>query len=142
VQDIPAARLDVLAQALGRLGVDQVAAAALCQELVAAVERGRTLSLPEPYPYVYLDGRVVPVRAHGELVAMAVLLAIRVDGGETRELLGYDVGPSEDRAFWLGFLRRLMTHGVGDVRLQLAAELDAPEEVLGILRPGDSRPSS
>src|SRR5207248_1565297 len=83
----PAVRLHALAQALGRLGVGEGAAAALCQELVAAVERGRTRALPEPYPYVYLDGRVVPMRAHGELVAMAVVLAIRVDGGEERKLL-------------------------------------------------------
>jgi putative transposase len=34
-----------------------------------------------------------------------------------REVLGLDVGPSEDGAFWLGFLRSLVARGLAGVRL-------------------------
>jgi transposase-like protein len=34
-----------------------------------------------------------------------------------REVLGVDVGPSEDGAFWLGFLRGLVVRGLAGVQL-------------------------
>jgi putative transposase len=40
---------------------------------------------------------------------------VTADG--VREVLGVDVGPSEDGAFWLGFLRSLVARGLGGVRL-------------------------
>ena len=33
-----------------------------------------------------------------------------------REVLGLDVGPSEDGAFWVGFLRGLLTRGLNGVQ--------------------------
>lgn len=48
---------------------------------------------------------------------MAVVIAI---GGRTtgeREVLGLDVGPCEDGAFWTGFLRALVARGLSGVQL-------------------------
>ena len=39
---------------------------------------------------------------------MAVVIAIGVRETGEREVLGLDVGPSEDGAFWLQFLRSLV----------------------------------
>ena len=48
----------------------------------------------------------------------AVVIAVGVKGetGE-REILGLDVGPSEDGAFWTSFLRSLVARGLCGVRL-------------------------
>jgi putative transposase len=48
----------------------------------------------------------------------AVVIAVGVNGetGE-REVLGFDVGPSEDGAFWTSFLRSLVVRGLCGVRL-------------------------
>jgi len=52
------------------------------------------------------------------VVSMAVVIAVGVNGesGE-REVLGLEVGPSEDGAFWTSFLRSLVARGLSGVRL-------------------------
>ncbi len=81
------------------------------------MERFRARSLDGPYPYVWLDATFVKVRDGGRVVSMAVVIAIGVNGDGQREVLGLDVGPSEDGAFWLGFLRGLVARGLGGVQL-------------------------
>jgi putative transposase len=41
---------------------------------------------------------------------------VKAQTGE-REVLGFDVGPSEDGAFWTSFLRSLVARGLCGVRL-------------------------
>ena len=48
---------------------------------------------------------------------MAVVIAIGVNSDGQREVLGLDLGPSEDGAFWLAFLRSLVARGLRGVRL-------------------------
>jgi transposase-like protein len=60
----------------------------------------------------------VKARQDGQVASIAVVIAVGVNGksGE-REVLGLDVGPSEDGAFWISFLRSLATRGLRGVRL-------------------------
>ena len=51
------------------------------------------------------------------MVNVAVVIAIGVNASGQREVLGLDVGPSEDGAFWLAFLRSLVARGLAGVRL-------------------------
>jgi putative transposase len=117
VQGISTRRVDDLVQALGLHGVSKSQVSRLCQELDAEVERFRTRRLAGPYPYVWLDATFVKVRQHGRVVSMAVVVAIGVRATGEREVLGLDVGPSEDGAFWLQFLRGLVARGLSGVRL-------------------------
>ena len=48
---------------------------------------------------------------------MAVVIAVGVRASGEREVLGVDVGPSEDGAFWLAFLRGLVARGLSGVQL-------------------------
>ena len=45
-----------------------------------------------------------------------IAIGVKGDSGE-REVLGLDVGPSEDGAFWIAFLRSLVARGLSGVRL-------------------------
>ena len=117
VQGISTRRVDDLVQALGLHGVSKSQVSRLCQELDAEVERFRTRRLAGPYPYVWLDATFVKVRQHGRVVSMAVVVAIGVRATGEREVLGLDVGPSEDGAFWLQFLRGLVARGLSGVRV-------------------------
>ncbi len=51
---------------------------------------------------------------------MAVVIAIGVRATDEREVLGLDVRPSEDGAFWLQFLRSLVARGLGGARLMVS----------------------
>jgi transposase-like protein len=48
--------------------------------------------------------------------AVVIAVGVKGDTGE-REVLGLDVGPSEDGAFWLSFLRSLVARGLSGVQL-------------------------
>jgi transposase-like protein len=117
VQGVSTRRVDDLVQALGMAGISKSQVSRLCRELDAEVERFRTRRLEGPYPYVWLDATFLKVRQTGKVVSMAVVIAIGVRSSGEREVLGLDVGPSEDGAFWLQFLRSLVARGLSGVHL-------------------------
>ena len=70
-----------------------------------------------PYPYLWLDALTQKVREDGRIVNVSVVVATAVNGEGKREIIGMDVGTSEDGAFWLAFLRSLSARGLGGVEL-------------------------
>jgi transposase-like protein len=98
-------------------GISKSQVSRLCQELDQEVQRFRTRHLAGPYPYVWLDATFVKVREQGRVVSMAVVIAVGVNAAGQREVLGVDVGPSEDGQFWLRFLRDLVGRGLAGVQL-------------------------
>src|ERR671938_162892 len=117
VQGVSTRRVDDLVKALGMSGISKSQVSRLCQELDAEVERFRSRPLQGPYPYLTLDATFLKVRQQGRIVAVAVVIAVGVNVEGQREVLGLDVGPSEDGAFWPAFLRVLVARGLSGVRL-------------------------
>jgi len=109
---------DDLVKALGMGGISKSRVSELCEELDEEVERFRDRPLEGAYPYVWIDATYVKARQDGRVSSTAVVIAVGVKGdtGE-REVLGLDVGPSEDGAFWTSFLRSLVARGLSVVRL-------------------------
>jgi transposase-like protein len=120
VHGVSTRRVDDLVQALGMAGISKSQVSRLCQELDAVVERFRTRRLEGEYPYVWLDATYVKARENGRVVSLAVVIAIGVRHSGEREVLGLDVGPSEDGAFWLQFLRGLVARGLRGVQLVIS----------------------
>src|SRR5829696_9263775 len=112
VQGVSTRRVDELVKALGMTGISKSQVSRLCAELDAEVERFRTRKLTGSYPYLWLDATFVKVRQERRVVSQAVVVAIAVTDAGEREVLGLDVGPSEDGAFWLRFLRGLVARGL------------------------------
>ena len=110
-------RVDDVVKALGIAGVSKSQVSRICAELDAEVERFRTRPLAGPYPYRWLDATFVKGRLEGRVVGLAVVVAVGVTAAGGREVLGVDVGPSEDGAFWLAFLRGLVGRGLAGVQL-------------------------
>jgi len=117
VQGVSTRRVDDLVQALGMNGISKSQVSRLCQELDGEVERFRTRRLEGAYPYVWLDATYLKVRENSRVVSMAVVIAIGVRATGEREILGLDVGPSEDGAFWTAFLRGLLARKLSGVKL-------------------------
>jgi putative transposase len=117
VHGVSTRRVEALIQALGITGISKSEASRLCEALDAEVERFRTRPLVGPYPYVWLDATYLKVRQNHRIVAMAVVIAIGINAEGHREVLGLDVGPSEEEAFWQQFLRGLVERGLSGVRL-------------------------
>jgi transposase-like protein len=120
VNGVSTRKVDGLVQALGLDGISKSQVSRLCETLDAEVERFRQRPLEGAYPYVWLDATFVKVRDGGRVVSMAVVVAIGVRSSGEREVLGLDVGPSEDGAFWHQFLRSLVARGLGGVQLVIS----------------------
>jgi putative transposase len=117
VQDVSTRRVDNLVKALGLTGISKSQVSRLRKELDAEVERFRTRPLQGPYPYVTLDATFLKVRQEHRGVSLAVVTAVGVNASGQREVLGLDVGPSQDGAFWTQFLRSLVARGLSGVQL-------------------------
>ena len=71
--------------------------------------------------YVYLDATHLHVRSQAsQVVSMAVVVATGMNADGGREVLGLDVGDSEDEVFWRAFLTDLKKRGLGGVRLVIS----------------------
>ena len=93
----------------------------ICQALDAEVGRFRTRRLDGcAYPYVFLDATYLHVRADHVVTSKAVVVATAVTTDGRREILGLDVGDSEDEVFWRGFLAALKSRGLAGVRLVIS----------------------
>jgi putative transposase len=110
--------VDELVKALGMGGISKSQVSRLCEELDEEVARFRGRPLEGSYPYVWVDATYVKARQDGHIASTAVVIAVGANAktGE-REVLGLDVGPSEDEAFWSSFLRSLVARGLRGVRL-------------------------
>jgi transposase-like protein len=117
VQGVSTRRVDDLVKALGMSGISKSQVSRLCQALDTEVERFRTRKLEGSFAYCWLDATFLKVRQEHRVVSMAVVIAVGVNQDGQREVLGVDVGPSEDGAFWLTFLRRLVARGLSGVKL-------------------------
>jgi putative transposase len=121
VKGVSVRKVDDLLQALGLTGMSKSEVSRICSDLDAQVQRFRERALDgAAYPYVWLDATFVKARVAERVVSQAVVIAVGVRQSGEREVLGCDVGPSEDGAFWLQFLRGLVARGLRGVRLVIS----------------------
>ena len=93
----------------------------ICADLDTEVAAFRDRSLAgQPFRYVFLDATYCKARVDHRVVSQAVVVATGVAADGHREVLGFDVGDSEDGAFWTAFLRSLRTRGLTGVQLVIS----------------------
>ena len=111
VEGVSTRRVDDLIKALGCDGISSSQVSRICEQLDEVVESflGRPLD-GGPYPYVWLDGLTQKVREGGRIVNVCVVVATGVNAEGQREILGMDVGTSEDGTFWLAFTAFPVAH--------------------------------
>jgi putative transposase len=115
-------KVDDLVRALGcDSGVSKSTVSRICAEIDEEVAVFRTRSLDHiGMPYLYLDATYVKARSNHRIVSRAVVVATAVTASGDREVLGVDVGDSEDEVFWTAFLRGLRDRGLHGVRLVIS----------------------
>ncbi len=121
VEGVSTRRVDDLVKSLGCDGISKSQVSRICRDLDQAVDNflGRPLD-GSPYPYVWLDALTQKVREGGRIVNVSVVVATGVNAQGQREVLGMDVGASEDGAFWLAFLRSLNARGLSGVEMVIS----------------------
>jgi putative transposase len=122
VHGVSTRKVDDLVAALGlESGISKSEVSRICAELDTSLEAFRTRSLEHvEFPYMLLDATYVKARVAGRVVSRAVVVATGITRTGDREVLGVDVGDSEDGAFWTAFLRSLRARGLTGTQLVIS----------------------
>jgi transposase-like protein len=128
VHGVSTRSVDDLVEALGvGSGISKSEVSRICAGLDQTVGEFRTRTLGHTeFPYVYLDATYLHVRTlgagdqPGQVTSMAVVVATGIAADGSREVLGLDVGDSEEETFWRGFLTALKQRGLSGVRLVIS----------------------
>jgi transposase-like protein len=122
VKGVSTRAVDDLVAALGvTSGISRSEVSRICAQLDEAVDAFRTRPLSHArFPYIYLDATYLHVRCDHHVVSKAVVIATGVREDGHREVLGVDVGDSEDELFWRTFLRSLKERGLSGVKLVIS----------------------
>jgi putative transposase len=122
VHGVSTRAVDELVAALGvASGISRSEVSRICVELDEVVASFRERRLDHvAFPYVYLDATYLHVREHHQVTSKAVVIATGVSATGHREILGIDVGDSENEVFWREFLRRLRARGLDGVQLVIS----------------------
>ncbi len=136
VHGISTRSVDDLVEAMGGTGVSKSEVSRICAGLDETVGAFRTRVLNHvEFPYIYLDATYLHVRnasgEGGQVVSMAVVVATGVTAGGQREILGLDVGDSEDEIFWRAFLLSLKQRGLIGVQLVISDQHSGLVKALG-----------
>jgi putative transposase len=122
VHGVSTRSVDDLVVALGGSGISKSEVSRICAGLDETVGAFRTRRLDHVgFPYVYLDATYLHVRTEQAMVvSKAVVVATGVTDQGRREILGLDVGDSEDEVFWRAFLTGLNKRGLTGVKLVIS----------------------
>jgi transposase-like protein len=131
-------KVDDLVKALGiDSGISKSEVSRICADLDVEVGAFRDRTLTETsYPYVFLDATYCKARVNHRVVSQAVVIATGVTGDGRREVLGFDVGDSEDGAFWTAFLRSLKARGLAGVQLVISDAHTGLKQAIGAVMIG------
>jgi putative transposase len=122
VHGVSTRKVDDLVKALGAAsGISKSEVSRICAALDKELEEFRNRPLDHvAFPYVFADATYVKGRVRGRVVSRAVVVATGVTATGDREVLGIEVGDSEDKAFWVAFLKGLRARGLGGVQLVIS----------------------
>ena len=131
-------KVDDLVRALGvDSGISKSEVSRICAELDADVTVFRSRSLSHTvFPYLFVDATYLKARVDGRVVSRAVVIATGVTAEGGREVLGLDVGDSEDGAFWTAFLRSLKARGLTGVQLVVSDAHTGLKQAIGAVMAG------
>ena len=111
-------RVEDITEALWGTKVSAATISELNKKAYVHIEEWRNRSLQGgKYPYVYVDGIYLRRNWGGEYENVAVLVAIAVNEGGYREVLGAAEGMKEDKASWQSFFQWLKGRGLDGVWL-------------------------
>ncbi|HEX4980196.1 MAG TPA: IS256 family transposase [Ilumatobacteraceae bacterium] len=122
VHGVSTRKVDDLVKSLGlEAGISKSEVSRICAQLDDDLEAFRTRTLGHvEFPYVFVDATFVKGRVRGRVVSRAIVVATGVTATGDREVLGVDIGDTENGAFWTAFLRSLRTRGLAGVQLVIS----------------------
>jgi transposase-like protein len=124
-------RVEDITEALWGTRVSGSTVSRLNQQLYERIEAWLAAPLQGEFAYVFVDGIWLKRSWGGEVKNLSVLVAIGVDAGGYRQVLGVAEGAKEDKESWLAFLRMLKARGLRGTQLFVSDRCLGLVEALG-----------
>ena len=87
----------------------------ITDKILPVVRDWQSRPLEEIYAVVFMDAIHFHVRSEGQIVKKAVYIAIGINMGGLKEVLGMWVGENESAKFWLSVMNGLKNRGLQDI---------------------------
>ena len=87
----------------------------ITDEVMGEVERWQSRTLEAMYPIVYFDALRLKIRDEGTVLNKAVYLALGIDAGGNKAVLGMWIEQTEGAKFWLKVFNELRNRGLNDI---------------------------
>ncbi|HEV2361344.1 MAG TPA: IS256 family transposase [Acidimicrobiales bacterium] len=122
VHGVSTRKVDDLVKALrAASGISKSEVSRICAGLDRELDEFRQRPLSHAaFPYVFADATYVKGRVRGRVVSRAEVVATGVTATGDREVLGVEVGDSEDAAFWTAFFKGLRALGLSGIELVIS----------------------
>ena len=119
VKGVSTRKIESVPEQLGIAGVSAGQVSQLCATLDDKVRQFRERPLGESR-YVWVDALYEKVRVDERVESMAVVIATGVNPEGRREVLGFDVVPTESEESWTAFFKSLKERGLTGVKLVIS----------------------
>ena len=119
VKGVSTRKIESVLEQLGIAGVSAGQVSQLCATLDDKVRQFRERPLGESR-YVWVDALYEKVRVDERVESMAVVIATGVNPEGRREVLGFDVVPTESEESWTAFFKSLKERGLTGVKLVIS----------------------
>ncbi len=119
VQGVSTRKIENVLTEFGIAGVSAGQVSQLCSALDEKVRQFRERPLGDSR-YVWVDALYEKVREDDRVESMAVVIATGVNAQGRREVLGFDVIPTETEEGWAQFFKSLKERGLGGVQLVIS----------------------
>lgn len=119
VQGVSTRKIESVLAAFGIAGVSAGQVSQLCAGLDEKVRQFQERQLGE-YRYIWVDALYEKVREDHRVESMAVVIATGVNAQGRREVLGFDVIPTESEEGWTQFFKGLKERGLSGVQLVIS----------------------
>ena len=106
----------VVEQLCGK-SISKSAVSELCKDLDKTVQSFRSRQLENKYPLLIVDATYFKVRVQHRVVSKAFMVAIGINEGGRREVIGFDIYDRESKETWYDFLLGLRSRGLRDVKM-------------------------
>lgn len=97
---------------MGLSGILEDQISRFCEEIDGKVKAFLNRPRGGDWPSFWIDATWLKVRRGGRIVPVAFIIAIQLNTGGRREVLGLEAGASEAEPIWTGFLGKLTRRGL------------------------------
>ena len=115
VQGVSTRNVQKITQQLCGESFSKSAVSEMCRELDGPVKKFRDRPLGTSCPFVMADAIYIKVREEQRIVSKAVLIAVGINPGGRKEVLGFDVCGAETEGTWRDFFTGLKDRGLSGV---------------------------